>query len=398
MQQGAAEDEAAHEALGERQESQDADDDTQGLRRDQRRQTLMGDDIEQGAENAGLSRDEIRKLALRELAARKVRTSLVDATTEEIERLAAGPEEGVEQLSKSLMSLKPEFERAVQQSQEVSKMDDTKGGSSIIFATPPQGIGKAGGKEEPRAPPSAIPKAAGSPPDWMGGGQDLFGIREVLKQNANLTALLMDQSRRDSGSTTYVRFKDDQIKIPRFKDIDADKGITVSHLLLEWETYFKNKEVSPTVMAVLQAIDKGGNLYNWISSKTLTHAAALDDPDNINNWEWERFKSEIFASSLHTPVDQGAIFDAVSNFAFKTCTSIDHIRDEVTRYEIAVNKANAASLSENLPPAYLANKLYRSLPDDFRNLMAQRNSKYSCGLTGTTLSMRRNGWSASILI
>ena len=119
MQQGAAEDEAAHEALGERQESQDADDDTQGLRRDQRRQTLMGDDIEQGAENAGLSRDEIRKLALRELAARKVRTSLVDATTEEIERLAAGPEEGVEQLSKSLMSLKPEFERAVQQSQEV---------------------------------------------------------------------------------------------------------------------------------------------------------------------------------------------------------------------------------------------------------------------------------------
>lgn len=105
MQQGAAEDEAAHEALGERQESQDADDDTQGLRRDQRRQTLMGDDIEQGAENAGISRDEIRKLALRELAARKVRNSLVDATTEEIERLAAGPEEGVEQLSKSLMTL-----------------------------------------------------------------------------------------------------------------------------------------------------------------------------------------------------------------------------------------------------------------------------------------------------
>lgn len=72
-------------------------------------------------------------------------------------------------------------------------MDDTKGGSSIIFATPPQGIGKAG-EEEPRAPPSAIPQAAGSPPDWMGGGQDLFGIREVLKQNANLTALLMDQN------------------------------------------------------------------------------------------------------------------------------------------------------------------------------------------------------------
>ena len=314
-------------------------------------------------------------MALRELAARKVRDSLVGATTEEIERLAAGPEEGVEQLSKSLMSLKPEFERAVQRSPEVSKTDDTKGGSSIIFATPPQGIGKAGG-EEPGAPPSAIPQAAGSPPDWMG-GQDLFGIREVLKQNANLTALLMDQSRRESGSTTIVRIKDEQIKIPRFKDIDADKGITVSHLLLEWETYFKNKEVSPTVMAVLQAIDKGGNLYNWISSKTLTHAAALDDPDNINNWEWDRFKSEIFASSLHTPVDQGAIFDAVSNFAFKSCTSIDHIRDEVTRYEIAVNKANAASLSENLPPAYLANKLYRSLPDDFRNLMAQRNSKYS---------------------
>ena len=135
MQQGAAEDDAApHEALGERQEGQDANDDTQGLRRDQRRQTLMGDDIEQGAENAGLTRDEIRQMALRELAARKVRDSLVGATTEEIERLAAGPEEGVEQLSKSLMSLKPEFERAVQRSPEVSKTDDTKGGSSIIFA------------------------------------------------------------------------------------------------------------------------------------------------------------------------------------------------------------------------------------------------------------------------
>ena len=127
MQQGAAEDDAApHEALGERQEGQDANDDTQGLRRDQRRQTLMGDDIEQGAENAGLTRDEIRQMALRELAARKVRDSLVGATTEEIERLAAGPEEGVEQLSKSLMSLKPEFERAVQRSPEVSKTDDVR--------------------------------------------------------------------------------------------------------------------------------------------------------------------------------------------------------------------------------------------------------------------------------
>ena len=71
-------------------------------------------------------------------------------------------------------------------------------------------------------------------------GQDpaLKSLFEVLKQNANLTALLMDQSRRESGSTTIVRIKDEQIKIPRFKDIDADKGITVSHLLLEWETYF----------------------------------------------------------------------------------------------------------------------------------------------------------------
>ena len=119
MQQGAAEDEAAREALCDWQEGQDANDDTQGLRRDQRRQTLMGDDIEQGAENAGLTREEIRKMALRELAARKVRDSMIGATTEEIERLAAGPEEGLEQLSKSLLSLKPEFERAVQHSPEV---------------------------------------------------------------------------------------------------------------------------------------------------------------------------------------------------------------------------------------------------------------------------------------
>ena len=50
---------------------------------------------------------------------------------------------------------------------------------------------------------------------------------------ANLTAIMLNQTQHSQVSQ-IVRVRDEeQIKIPRFKDIDIDKGVTVSHVLLE---------------------------------------------------------------------------------------------------------------------------------------------------------------------
>lgn len=302
----------------------------------------------------------------------EVRSAVAAEPVEEIERLVAAAT--VEELRAKFLSSQP----------EMLEPEVNAAAGSVLYSTPQQGpirAGNLGGS----GLPSAIPRASASPHGNAATGPvegihaaDLFNVlKQQTEMQANLTAIMLNQTQHSQVSQ-IVRVRDEeQIKIPRFKDIDIDKGVTVSHVLLEWETYFRNKGTSPSVPAVIQAIDKGGNLYSWMASNTMRHATALTDPDSVHNWDWHRFKEELFASSLHVEEDQCDLFEEVVSFKFASCNSIAQVRDGVTKFEIAANRALAANLSAQLPTATLAMKLYSSLPDDFRALMAQYDAAHS---------------------
>ena len=307
-----------------------------------------------------------------QLSSYEVQSAVAAEPVEEIERL--GEAATVEELKAKFFSPQP----------EMITPGSNAAAASVLYSTPQQGpirAGNLGGS----GLPSAIPRASASPHGNATAGlaegiqaADLFNVlKQQAEMQASLTAIVLNQTQHSQASQV-VRVRDEeQIKIPRFKDIDIDKGVTVPHVLLEWETYFRNKGTSPSVPAVIQAIDKGGNLYSWMASNTMRHANALTDPDSVHNWDWHRFKDELFASSLHVEEDQCDLFEEVVSFKFASCNSIAQVRDGVTKFEIAVNRALAANLSAQLPTATLAMKLYSSLPDDFRALMAQYDAAHS---------------------
>ena len=326
--------------------------------RDTRRETLY---LPAGVTPASLSADAVRA----ELAARKQREQVMASlSTEQLEQLAAATDE---EIAAKIMTPAAKAVSANKQSMDSLPLQDDLPPEQ---RAPPDHTAAGTGQNEP---PMSVPMSAS--PGMHIEPADLFSLikqqADVMTNMQSMQSTLMETTARrmsmGDGGPTIVRDAETVAK-PKFKD--ADEKITVPLLLIEIETYFKGKGTSPTVPAVMNFFEKSGNVYAWIASKIMQHHDAIEDPENIHNWTWERFKNEILQSALCTHEPKPEPFQAVTDFRIPADATLSDVKAHVVKFETLANKAWAAGLKSHLPSTFLAMLLYSRLPADFQGLMA----------------------------
>ena len=198
--------------------------------------------------------------------------------------------------------------------------------------------------------------------------------KEMMRGFATMMENTMDKSRQDSDSTTLKIVEriniahDPAAKLSKFKDVTA--STTVEYVLTQWSLDFQRQEREPSVRRVLTAgIDKGGNLHDWVQPYQIKFQHQIDNADKIDNWSWDRFCSELRASSLNERTQRSHVFDSFEKLECSQSADLSGIKAFVRKFENEVANVHAHDLNAMFPDAHLAMKLFRSLPTEFRAQM-----------------------------
>ena len=158
--------------------------------------------------------------------------------------------------------------------------------------------------------------------------------------------------------------------MPTFKDRTA--GITVEYVLTQWTLDFQRQERDPSVRRVLYSgIDKGGNIHDWVQPHQIKFQHQIDNADKIDNWTWDRFCAEFRASSLNERIQRSQIFDAFEKLECSSSADLAGIKAFARKFENVVATVRANDMSAMFPDEYLAMKLFRALPAEFRAQMGR---------------------------
>ena len=206
---------------------------------------------------------------------------------------------------------------------------------------------------------------------------NLETTQEVMRSMTRMVESSLDKSRQDVDTTNAGISKlvdriniahDPEAKLSKFKDITA--GITVEYVLTQWTLDFQRQERDPSVRRVLYSgIDKGGNIHDWVQPHQIKFQHQIDNVDKIDNWTWARFCAEFRASSLNERIQRSQIFDAFEKLECSSSADLAGIKAFARKFENVVATVRANDMSAMFPEEYLAMKLFRALPAEFRAQM-----------------------------
>ena len=154
----------------------------------------------------------------------------------------------------------------------------------------------------------------------------------------------------------------DNVPLKSYKNITDD--VPLNYVLQDWERWFYKNKRQPSVAAVIEKIQHGGNLWAWYQSQCTYQDSRglIPAHDIIDNWTWERFKKELRASHLHKESDRAAIRKDFEDFKCTPFPSIADLESYISTFENKAQKLRVHNMIGDYPDARLANKFYDGLP------------------------------------
>ena len=102
----------------------------------------------------------------------------------------------------------------------------------------------------------------------------------------------------------------EKVKFTMYKNAGNGPGETsVEDIIWTWESEFDSAAIQPKVARVLGLMVPGGNLSAWAA----TYRSVTRNPrdfEDIRNWTWERFRDELYYSTMYSPPDNKKLLDA----------------------------------------------------------------------------------------
>ena len=94
----------------------------------------------------------------------------------------------------------------------------------------------------------------------------------------------------------------EKVKFTMYKNAGNGPGeSSVEDIVWTWESEFDSAAIQPKVARVLGLMVPGGNLSAWAATyRSVTRNPR--DPEDIRNWTWERFRDELYDSTMYSRI------------------------------------------------------------------------------------------------
>ena len=196
-----------------------------------------------------------------------------------------------------------------------------------------------------------------------------------LKDTMNAQASA-DTSMTMSALKTLVseaRGNAEKVKFTTFKNAGTGKDETpVEDIAWTWEIEFSSSNIEPSVSRVLGLMTPGGNLRSWADTfRSVTRDTK--DPNDISNWTWQRFRNELYASSMYSPPDKKKILDTFDNVTCSEPGTPEQLTEFTHAFLLALQDLRRIGLHEQFSIASQAQKFYNKLPKLVTQHMALRD-------------------------
>ena len=203
------------------------------------------------------------------------------------------------------------------------------------------------------------------------------GMEAMQMLSASLNAFSEQATRlfANKDRTTDEYSNAEKVKFSSFKNAGTQAGFTtVETILWQWETEFASAGIPPKVSRVLGLMTAGGNLSAW---KDTYRSATQDinDPDDIRNWSWERFRKELFDSTLYSPPDKKKLHDTFAGVKCQEPGTPEQITAYTNSFMLALQNLRLHHIDKMFSPQQQAQMYYNGLTEVVRQHMSLMDPK-----------------------
>jgi hypothetical protein len=133
----------------------------------------------------------------------------------------------------------------------------------------------------------------------------------------------------------------------------------VEDIVWQWEADFLSAELDPSVARVMKLMTPGGNLAAWAASYKTT-SDLHDDPSDIKNWDWDKFKKELLLSHLHVPVDKKKILNVFNEIVCALPGTEEQTTAYTSAFAMGLQTLRKYHLYSRYTPETIAQQFYDS--------------------------------------
>jgi hypothetical protein len=172
-----------------------------------------------------------------------------------------------------------------------------------------------------------------------------------------------------------ARSNAEKVKFTTFKNAGTGKDESpVEGLLWTWEREFDAANLEPQVSRVLGLMTPGGNLSSWADSfRSISRDPK--DPEDIRNWTWQRFRDELYASTMYSPPDKKKLLEAFTSAKCQEPGTPEQITAYTHAFTLAFQDLRRHHLDKQYSGAAQAQMFYNNLPKLVKHHMALFDSK-----------------------
>ena len=206
------------------------------------------------------------------------------------------------------------------------------------------------------------------------GSHDAFpdGLSSTLTALEKATLAL---AASNAGRSADNQGNAEKVKFSTFKNAGSEPGSTsIDIILWTWETEFDSASQPPKVSRVIGLMLPGGNLSAWKDSHR-SISRDVNDPEDIRNWSWDRFRKELYESTMYTPPDKKKLLDTFSNVKCHEPGTPDQITAYTNQFSMALQNLKIHGLHSAFSPSQQAQMYYNNLTTFVKHHLALRDPK-----------------------
>ena len=201
-------------------------------------------------------------------------------------------------------------------------------------------------------------------------------LREMSATNAQLVEQMQIICTDKDHKSDFAQDtgKAERITFTKYKNAGDGPGkVRVEDIVWDWESNFLAAKIDPSVARVLGLMQPDGNIAEWAKAyKTTT--GRHDDPEDIKNWTWARFKSEFLTCDLQVPIDKQKIRQDFKSIKCAEPGTLQQITEYTTAFAMGLQNLRKYGLYEvHYTEASIAQQLYDNLPPLVHLYLSHKN-------------------------
>jgi hypothetical protein len=168
----------------------------------------------------------------------------------------------------------------------------------------------------------------------------------------------------------------ESVKFSTFKDAGtADGQVRIEDILYNWEGEFASADIAPSVSKIWKSMNTQGNLYRFCNnfrSSTADGRGDYNNPEDIRNWDWDRFRQTLLTSHLYQPLDPQKLHADFKNVRCQEPGTDEQIVEYSIAFQNSVHMLRRYGLYADYTEAFRAQKFYDGLPEMLKVYMEIR--------------------------